>query len=224
MLSPSLPPMTYSEPLLMNDAACVRGSGRLPPLPATGIAHPDERLDDQSLAELNASGWPSRETLGSEYRRVDGHVHDGREVVAQVYIGHGQPVLLFEQVGTLDHEAVDAFEHRVVAGRPVQPIKLGTLWAIEESELVRDALAGGIAQADLALITATLLEPERILLSLLAGDLGDVRAAMLQTANLLTPAEARELDAWFASQMRQLNAITGDGGTMPGKSPAAPSP
>jgi hypothetical protein len=83
------------------------------------FGHPNQRLTAAAMNALDASGWPSKEHLGVGFVRVDGQMHSGREVVAQAYIGQGETLLLFEQVGTLDDDAVDSFEHKVVAGRPV---------------------------------------------------------------------------------------------------------
>lgn len=83
------------------------------------FGQPHERLTSAAMNALDASGWPSKEHLGIGFFRVDGQMHAGREVVAQAYIGQGETLLLFEQVGTLDDDAVETFEHRVVADRPV---------------------------------------------------------------------------------------------------------
>jgi hypothetical protein len=83
------------------------------------FGQPHERLTSAAMNALDAAGWPSKEHLGIGFFRVDGQMHSGREVVAQAYIGQGETLLLFEQVGTLDEHAVEAFEHRVVADRPV---------------------------------------------------------------------------------------------------------
>jgi hypothetical protein len=83
------------------------------------FGRPSERLNAAAMNALDASGWPSKEHLGVGFFRVDGQMHSGREVVAQAYIGQGETLLLFEQVGTLDDDAIKSFDHRVVAGRPV---------------------------------------------------------------------------------------------------------
>jgi hypothetical protein len=83
------------------------------------FGQPHERLTAAAMNELDASGWPSKEHLGIGFFRVDGQLHSGREVVAQAYIGQGETLLLFEQVGTLDDDAVKSFHQRVVADRPV---------------------------------------------------------------------------------------------------------
>lgn len=83
------------------------------------FGHPSERLNAAAMSALDASGWPSREHLGVGFFRVDGQMHSRREVVAQAYIGEGETLLLFEQVGTLDDDAIESFDRRVVADRPV---------------------------------------------------------------------------------------------------------
>lgn len=83
------------------------------------FGHPSQRLTEAAMDALDASGWPSKQHLGVGFFRVDGQMHAGREVVAQAYIGQGETLLLFEQVGTLDDDAVNSFEHRVVDDRPV---------------------------------------------------------------------------------------------------------
>lgn len=83
------------------------------------FGQPHERLTAAAMNALDESGWPSKEHLGIGFFRVDGQMHSGREVVAQAYIGQGETLLLFEQVGTLDEDAVQSFHQRVVADRPV---------------------------------------------------------------------------------------------------------
>lgn len=83
------------------------------------FGQPHERLTAAAMNALDASGWPSKEHLGIGFFRVDGQMHSSREVVAQAYIGQGETLLLFEQVGTLDDTAVESFEQRVVADRAV---------------------------------------------------------------------------------------------------------
>jgi len=85
----------------------------------SNFGHPGQRLTAAAMNELDASGWPSKEHLGVGFFRVDGQMRAGREVVAPAYIGQGETLLLFEQVGTLDNDAVKSFRKRVVANRPV---------------------------------------------------------------------------------------------------------
>ena len=84
---------------------------------ASSVSTPRRHLSAADLDELDESGWPSEERIGPGFIRVDGHLHEDHEVVAQVYVGHGESVLLFEQVGTLDDAAVKSFERHLVADR-----------------------------------------------------------------------------------------------------------
>ncbi len=86
---------------------------------ASSVSAPRRHLSSSDMDELHESGWPSQERLGPGFFRVDGHLHENREVVAQVYVGHGESVLLFEQVGILDDAAMDSFERHLVADRLV---------------------------------------------------------------------------------------------------------
>lgn len=86
---------------------------------ASSVSAPRRHLSSADMDELDESGWPSQKRLGPGFVRVDGHLHDNHEVVAQVYVGHGESVLLFEQVGTLDDEAMKSFERHLVADRLV---------------------------------------------------------------------------------------------------------
>ena len=86
---------------------------------ASSVSTPRRHLSSSDMDELNALGWPSQQRLGPGFVRVDGHLHENREVVAQVYMGHGESVLLFEQVGTLDDAAMASFERHLVADRLV---------------------------------------------------------------------------------------------------------
>lgn len=84
---------------------------------ASSVAAPRKHLSSAAMDELDQSGWPSQEQLGSGFKRVDGHLHDGHEVVAQMYVGHGESVLLFEQVGAIDEASVESFERHLVGDR-----------------------------------------------------------------------------------------------------------
>ena len=86
---------------------------------ASSVSTPGRHLSSADMDELDESGWPSQKSLGPGFVRVDGHLHEHREVVAQVYVGHGESVLLFEQVGTLDDGAMKSFERHLVADRLV---------------------------------------------------------------------------------------------------------
>ena len=86
---------------------------------ASSVSTPRRHLSSDDMDELDESGWPSQARLGPGFVRVDGHLHDNHEVVAQVYVGHGESVLLFEQVGTLDDAAMESFERHLVADRLV---------------------------------------------------------------------------------------------------------
>ncbi len=86
---------------------------------ASSVSTPRRHLTSEDMDELHELGWPSQERLGPGFVRVDGHMHENREVVAQVYVGHNQSVLLFEQVGTLDDEAMGSFERHLIGDRLV---------------------------------------------------------------------------------------------------------
>lgn len=86
---------------------------------ASSVSTPRHHLSSAAMDELDHSGWPSQKSLGPGFVRVDGHLHENREVVAQVYVGHDESVLLFEQVGTLDDGAMGSFERHLVGDRLV---------------------------------------------------------------------------------------------------------
>lgn len=82
-------------------------------------------LSDDRLAQLQADGWPCHETLAGDLRRLDGHLVDSRTAVSLRY-GDGRVRLhLVEQVGSVDHAALDGFRSATVA---------------ESSVLVRDGV------------------------------------------------------------------------------------
>ncbi len=110
----------------------------------------------------------------------------------------------------IDPEARAALAHAASEGRDAMPmISMGTLWAMEAIEPVTAALCGGSRYADQTLVCHTLLEPETVLLSLLAGDLETVQAGMLETALAITAERGQTLDNWFAEEMRRLRHLTG---------------
>ena len=84
---------------------------------ADAFGRPGDHLGDHALDELDRAGWPSRQRLGFDHYRLDGRMHDGREVVAQLYVGRGDVLVLVEQVGALDVDALDSFRPHVVANR-----------------------------------------------------------------------------------------------------------
>jgi anti-sigma factor RsiW len=86
---------------------------------AASAGGPHRHLSSAAMDALDNSGWPSQASLGTEFMRVDAHLRDHREVVAQSYIGHGECVLLFEQVGRLADEALTAFRRDVVGDHSV---------------------------------------------------------------------------------------------------------
>jgi hypothetical protein len=86
---------------------------------ASSSGGPSRHLSASDMDELDASGWPSQASLGTSFLRVDGHLHDNHEVVAQAYVGHGEAVMLFEQVGCLAEDALATFRRHVIADRSV---------------------------------------------------------------------------------------------------------
>jgi hypothetical protein len=89
---------------------------------ANAFRHPGEHLDDHELDELDRAGWPSRQRLGYDHYRLDGRLHGGRDVVAQMYVGgtngaRGDVPVLVEQVGSLDVDDLDSFRPHLVADR-----------------------------------------------------------------------------------------------------------
>lgn len=76
---------------------------------------PGDHLDDQALDELDRAGWPSRHRLGHDYYRLDGRMHDGERAVAQMYVGPHDLLVLVEQVGSLDPDALTSWERRTIA-------------------------------------------------------------------------------------------------------------
>lgn len=96
-------------------------------------------------------------------------------------------------------------------------VTLGTLWALEETEGLMGELCGDSGYAEQGLVSLTLLDPERVLLALLAGDLEEVRMGMVETALVVTPARAEALDAHLTAEMRRLKHLAGGGATGPEK-------
>jgi anti-sigma factor RsiW len=80
---------------------------------------PRQHLSAAAMDRLDQSGWPSQASLGAAFTRVDGHMRDHHEVVAQTYIGHDECVMLFEQVGRLADDAVATFRQDVIGNHPV---------------------------------------------------------------------------------------------------------
>ena len=78
---------------------------------------PGRPLGDRALDELHRAGWPSQRRLGYDHYRLDGRMHDGEEVVAQMYVGRKDVLVLVEQVGALDIDSLEAWEPRVVGDR-----------------------------------------------------------------------------------------------------------
>jgi hypothetical protein len=75
-------------------------------------------LSTEAMDELDAYGWPCRETLGS-LKRVSGHYSDGQQAVALVYSDGVDVLNLYEQSGALEPHAVEGFDRRVIADRRV---------------------------------------------------------------------------------------------------------
>lgn len=111
-----------------------------------------------------------------------------------------------EQLG-IDPEARAAMIHAASPAHP--PIVLGTLWAIDESDPHVADLTTGSPYSDQALLCLTLLDPERVLTSLLAGDLHDVRCGIAATSATLTPTQANALERWFGAEMARLKHLAG---------------
>jgi anti-sigma factor RsiW len=49
---------------------------------ASSVSTPRRHLSSADMDELDESGWPSQQNLGPGFVRVDGHLHENREVVA----------------------------------------------------------------------------------------------------------------------------------------------
>lgn len=84
---------------------------------AAAFGRPGNHLAASDLDELNRAGWPSRERLGFDHYRLDGRLHDGRDMVAQLYAGRSDVLVLVEQVGSLAVDALDSFRPHVVGDR-----------------------------------------------------------------------------------------------------------
>ena len=84
---------------------------------AQAFGRPGDHLGDRELDQLDRAGWPSRRRLGYDHYRLDGRLHDGRDMVAQLYAGRGDVLVLVEQVGSLAVDALKAFSPHVVANR-----------------------------------------------------------------------------------------------------------
>lgn len=102
-----------------------------------------------------------------------------------------------------------------VADRP--PIVLATLWAMEETDRHPGLLGPACVWADQALLVTTLLQPERVLVSLLAGELEDVRRAVVETAASATPPRHAALEKWFHSELERFSHLAGG---LPGDDPS----
>jgi hypothetical protein len=113
----------------------------------------------------------------------------------------------------IDPEAKHALIHAAAAAPAMPPITLGTLWAIEEMDKVEPLLCGQSYQAGQVLQSLTLLDPERVLVSLLADDLADIQAGMLDTAAIVTPEQARDLDRWLSAELARLKHLAGGSAT-----------
>lgn len=106
-----------------------------------------------------------------------------------------------------------------VADRP--PVVLATLWAMEQTEHYPDLLGPSCMWAEYALLATTLLQPERVLVGLLSGDLADVRQAVVETSASMGPERQRALEKWFTSEMARLSHLAGG---LPEEDPAKKSP
>jgi anti-sigma factor RsiW len=82
---------------------------------ANSFRRPGDHLGDEALDELDRAGWPSRQRLGYDHYRLDGRMHGGRDVVAQMYVGRGDVLVLVEQVGSLDVDELDSFRRHFIA-------------------------------------------------------------------------------------------------------------
>lgn len=88
---------------------------------AAAFGSPGEHLGDRQLSELDRAGWTSHRRLGYDHYRLDGRMHDdGRDdqgMVAQMYAGRNDVLVLVEQVGSLAVDALHAFQPHLVADR-----------------------------------------------------------------------------------------------------------
>lgn len=113
----------------------------------------------------------------------------------------------------IDPEAKAAVIAAATTGRhTLPPIVLGTLWAMEETETRLETLTGLSHYADQALLALTITDPERVLVSLLAGDLADVQLGMVEIAQTLAPERVMKLSRWFDSEMARLKHLAGGDG------------
>lgn len=124
--------------------------------------------------------------------------------------------------GGIDPVAMQAMAYggaMPVADRP--PIVLATLWAMEQTDHHPDLLGPACVWADHALLATTLLQPERVLVSLLAGELDDVRQAVVETSATVGPERHGRLEKWFNSELTRLSHLAGG---LPEEDPLKKSP
>jgi hypothetical protein len=84
-----------------------------------GQEQPSGSLTVSAMNELDEYGWPCHKQLGDGLQRIAGQFQNRRETVALVYSDGINALNLFEQNGSLDPRAVQAFDHRTVADRRV---------------------------------------------------------------------------------------------------------
>ncbi len=77
------------------------------------------RLSERELDRLVDAGWPCHAVLAGDLKRVDGYLDETDDSLAVRYAGEHVDVVLVEQVGSLDRDAVDGFERESVDGADV---------------------------------------------------------------------------------------------------------
>lgn len=76
-------------------------------------------IEDETMNELDGSGWPCLTTLGGDLHRVSGAFADRGDVVALSYSNGSAKLNLFEQNGSLDRDSVKDFEQTEMGGSNV---------------------------------------------------------------------------------------------------------
>ncbi|HSI26695.1 MAG TPA: zf-HC2 domain-containing protein [Aeromicrobium sp.] len=121
---------------------------------------PGRHLGDRALDELHRAGWPSQRRLGYDHYRLDGRMHDGEEVVAQMYVGRNDVLVLVEQVGALDVDSLQSWEPRTVGDREVW-VREGTPRVLTwDSDGMVYAVVTSLSDGELAHLLDDLPAPE----------------------------------------------------------------